>query len=37
MRRHGSGARHRQNRDQAPGIGRLQELHGQNRELVVSR
>jgi RNA polymerase sigma-32 factor len=37
MRRHGSGARYRQNRDQAPGIGRLQELHGQNRELVVSR
>jgi RNA polymerase sigma-32 factor len=37
MRRHRSGARHRQNRDQAPGIGRLQELHGQNRELVVSR
>jgi RNA polymerase sigma-32 factor len=37
MRPRGSGARHRQNRGQAPGIGRLQELHGQNRELVVSR
>jgi RNA polymerase sigma-32 factor len=37
MRPRGSGARHRQNRGQAPGIGRPQELHGQNRELVVSR
>jgi RNA polymerase sigma-32 factor len=37
MRSRGSGARHRQNRGQAPGIGRPQELHGQNRELVVSR
>ena len=37
MRPRGSGARHRQNRGQAPVIGRLQELDGQNRELVVSR
>ena len=37
MRPRGSGARHRQNRGQAPGIGRPPELHGQNRELVVSR
>jgi RNA polymerase sigma-32 factor len=37
MRRRWSGARHRQNRGQAPGIGRLQEGLGQNRELVVSR
>jgi hypothetical protein len=37
MRPRGSGARHRQKRGQAPGIGRLQELHGQNRELVVGR
>jgi RNA polymerase sigma-32 factor len=37
MRPPGSGAHHRQNRGQAPGIGRLEELHGQNRELVVSR
>jgi hypothetical protein len=37
MRPRGSDARHRQNRGQAPGIGRPQELHGQNRELVVSR
>jgi RNA polymerase sigma-32 factor len=37
MRPRGSDARHRQNRGQTPGIGRLQELHGQNRELVVGR
>ena len=37
MRPRGSGARHRQNRGQAPGIDRLQELQGQDRELVVSR
>jgi RNA polymerase sigma-32 factor len=37
MRPRGSGDRHRQKRGQAPGIGRLQELHGQNRELVVGR
>jgi RNA polymerase sigma-32 factor len=37
MRPRESGARHRQNRGQAPGIGRLQVLHFQNRELVVSR